>query len=175
MILGNHKGCHISLSALLGQEILYLSCGICALENSAPLNWVYSYICCNHTIEQDKFSNTIANNLFLLITGTSDHGKNLITNINLPSPGQVSLKCNNAPPQNNISWKKVNFDQVVVSLDIKSDSFDSRISSLSETGKFICHNKNEIFHIFYIYPRGMLTLFTYLVSLFIIHKSHQNA
>lgn len=70
-------------------------------------------------------------------------------------PRLVTLKCNN----NNdvITWKKVQFNQTAVSLDANTDNINENISSVSETGKFICYNKNTVFQISYIYPQGILS------------------
>ena len=111
-----------------------------------------------HTIDQTNIDISNYIKLFLIITGTNGDGRNFISNINLTYPEQVLLKCNNilSENKNKVSWKKVQFNQSVVSLDVKTDSFNDSVPSLSGTGKFICYNNDTVFHITYVYPQGML-------------------
>jgi len=104
----------------------------------------------------------------LLIAETNGEEQAIIKDVHLTKPQQVLVECSN-PDNQNFSWKKVNFDQSVVSMNTNSTSFYYNVSSLLATGKFIYSDDSTIFCISYVYPEGkIMKLFVFSRLIFTI-------
>jgi len=104
-----------------------------------------------------------------LITGTNGQEQAFIKDVHLTKPQQVLVECS-APDNQHSSWKKVDFDQSVVSIKTNSTSFYHNVSSLQATGKFIYSNDNTVFCISYVYPEGKITVSHKVICLLKIVK-----
>jgi len=89
------------------------------------------------------------------IAGIDEQEQTIIKDVHLAKPQQVSVECN-TPDNQHSSWKKVGFDQSVVSINSNLTKFDHNVSSLLATGKFIYSNDKIVFCVSYVYPKGKI-------------------